>query len=578
MAPCGGRADAVTARVVLAAVALSVGVRLDADPDRWVEVRSAHFTVRSDAGGAAAARVARRFESFRAALRQLWPWARVDPAEPIAVYAARSEASLRELLPSFWDETPGGRPAGVFLSRGGRSIVVLRTDVPVPRPGEGSPFHVLYHEYTHLVLDLNFESLPPWLHEGLAEFLGATMIEGDGIEIGRPIPSHLLLLRERRLMPTADLLGVSRSSPGYSEGDRASLFYAQSWALVHCLMEAWPEGGGRIGEYLELRRDGVDDDEASRRVLGDPRELHRTLEGYVRGRIHHRRLSVRLRTADEPSAARVLSPPEVLATRGELLLVAERETQARLLFERALAVDSSNASAREGLDRLTGTTRLPPRTGPDDPDAVLERRCDRGVLADCVELGDRFRRGKAGHQKDLARAAALFVAACAAGAPLACAREGWAYESGEGVPRDPARAAVVHSRACDAGDDWSCTRLGLLHERGQGVSKDDARALRLFTAACDHHFAPGCTRRGVAHLSRGSAGELEEAASWLLQGCDGGDAEGCGLLAALHETGQGVLRDPPRAAELHRKACAGGFAPSCPRARAIDPAVPTDSQ
>jgi len=544
-------------------------VYLEAAPDRWIEIRSAHFTVLSDADEATAAGVARQFERFRAALRQLWPWARVDPGAPIVVYAARSEASLRELLPWLWEESDGARPRGIFLSRGDRSYVALRTDLPVPRSGEGSPFHVLYHEYTHLVLDLNFDDLPLWLHEGLAEFLGATFIDDDGVELGRPIPAHVLLLREHRLMPTAELLQVPRDSAEYA-GEGADLFYAQSWALVHSLMEGGPDEGGRLGEYLKLRRDGRGDTKAARRVLGDASELHRALEGHVRERIQSRRLSLRLEAADGPSAARALSPSEELMARGELLLAAEKTDDARALFERALAADRDNHAAREALAWLGEPVRLPVRTGPDDPDPVLERRCDGGILRDCVELGQRYRKGT-GRPPDLTRAARLFVEACAAGEPVGCTQEGWAYELGQGVVRDPERAADAYEQACGAGLGWSCVRLGMLHEKGQGVSHEPARALALYTKTCDGGFAPGCTRAGVVHLTRGTAADQEEAASWFLRACRGNDAEGCGLLAVLHETGQGVPRDPARATELQRKACDGGFQPSCARARPTSP-------
>ena len=552
----------VTSRnAVLTAVALGLAVCLDAAPDRWIEIQSAHFTVRSDASETEAVRVARQLELFRAVLRQLWPWARVDPDVPIVVYAARNEESLRTLLPQLWEYDGRARAGGVFLSRGDRSYVVLRTDVRVPRAGEGSPFHVLHHEYTHLVLDLNFESLPLWLHEGLAEYLGTTLIDDDRIELGLPILGHLLLLREVRLMPTADLLQVPRESAEY-EGERASLFYAQSWALAHFLMQAGSGDGGRVGEYLKLLSDGVDDAEAASRALGDPRELHRSLEGYVRGRIRRRLLSVGIEPADEPTAARFLSPTEELTARGELLLAARREADARALFERALAADPHSAVAKEALRRLDGTPRLYPRTGPDDADAVLEARCEGGAHMDCVELGQRFREGT-GRAPDLTKAASLFLEACAAGEPEGCAQEGWAFEFGKGVVRDLARAAAAYERACDTGREWGCVRLGLLHEQGQGVSRDPARALALYTQACDDGFAPGCTRVGVVHLTRGTEDEMEEAASWLVRACEGSDAEACGVLAALHETGQGVPLDPARATELQQKACDGGFAPSC---------------
>jgi len=528
---------------------------LVAAESRWVEVTSPHFVVRSDAGDKVASRVARQFEVFRAALRELWPWADVDPPAPLLVYAARNEATLRGLLPSLPERT-----SGVFLSRGDRHVIALRTDLPVPRAGEGSPFHVLYHEYTHFVLDQGFPDLPAWLHEGLAEYLSASLVEDDGIEIGRSIPWHRLLLHEGRLMPLEELLAISRSSPAYDEGDRADLFYAESWALVHFLMQPERENTRGLSAYLERRRDGLGDDETTRELFGGAASLQRGLEGYVRGRFISRRLSIRLSAADEPSSPRALGPAETAAARAEVLIAADHLVDARALLEAALAIEPGSAPALQVLAGLGPSP--PPRAGPDDPDAVLEHRCEWGMARDCVELGERYQ-GQGGHPIDLARAARLFVAGCAGDEKLGCAREGWAREQGEGLVLDPAGAAVAYGRACDAGHDWSCTRLGLLHELGQGVPRDTGRALALYAATCARGFAAGCTRQGVVHLSRGTPGEAEVASSWLRRGCDGHDAEGCALLAALYDAGQGVPRDPSRAAELRRRACAGGFDPSC---------------
>jgi len=305
--------------VALASGLLAPGTRLASDEaERWVEVQSPHFVVRSDAGEKVALRTARQFEVFRAALCELWPWADVDPTVPLVVYAARNEASLRELVPSLPE-----RAGGTFLSLGDQHVVVLRTDLPVPRPGEGSPFNVLYHEYAHFVLDQGFEDLPPWIHEGVAEFLSGTLVEDDGIEVGRPIPAHRRLLRETRLMPIVDLFAVSPSSPDLVEEGRARLFYAESWALVHCLMQSRRGEKSRLSAYLDRRREGVAA-EAAARELGDPKALLRELEGYVRGRILSRRISMHLASAEAVPVSRPLDPGEIAAAREELRRAAER--------------------------------------------------------------------------------------------------------------------------------------------------------------------------------------------------------------------------------------------------------------
>jgi hypothetical protein len=307
------------ARMAVVGIATAgVGARTAAPDERWVEVRSPQFIVRSDAGEKAASRTARQFLMFRAALAELWWWGRVDAATPLLVYAARNEASLRALVP-FLPERTGG----TLLSLGEQHVVLFRIDLPVPRPDEGSPFQVLYHEYGHFVLDRGFDDLPPWIHEGLAEYLSGSLVEDDEMEIGRPIPSHRRLLRERGLMPVAELLAVSRSSPDLVEQDRTRLFYAESWALVHCLMQSGRGEASRLSRYLVRRRDGAAAEEAARE-LGDAAALQRELEGYVRGRIPSRGLSLRLPRAEEPSVPRLLDPAEVAAARAQLQRAAAR--------------------------------------------------------------------------------------------------------------------------------------------------------------------------------------------------------------------------------------------------------------
>ena len=88
---------------------------LSAAGDPWVEVRSPHTIVLSDAGKQVARRVAARFERFRAAISIIWPWARVDPPIPLLILAPRDEDGLKVLLPEYWEGKDRAHPAGVFI-------------------------------------------------------------------------------------------------------------------------------------------------------------------------------------------------------------------------------------------------------------------------------------------------------------------------------------------------------------------------------------------------------------------------------------------------------------------------------
>src|SRR5262249_31484611 len=113
----------------------------------WIRVRSPHFEIVSDAGESSARRVAHQFEQIRA-LFETVKNARVDPGRPIVVFAARDEASLKSLLPGSWERKGGVRPAGLFLRGADRHSVVLRVDASGP-----GAYHVIYHEYVHVLVD-----------------------------------------------------------------------------------------------------------------------------------------------------------------------------------------------------------------------------------------------------------------------------------------------------------------------------------------------------------------------------------------------------------------------------------------
>jgi hypothetical protein len=158
-------------RAGVACILSLLAVPAAAAPREWVMARSPGFVVVSDAGEKQARQVAHQFEQVRGLFRQVLQ-ARVDPGRLVMIFAVKDEDGLRELLPGYWERKGGSRPAGVFQSGRDKHLVALRLDVAT-----ANPYHVLYHEYTHLLTRLNVRWLPLWLTEGLAEFWGSSDID-----------------------------------------------------------------------------------------------------------------------------------------------------------------------------------------------------------------------------------------------------------------------------------------------------------------------------------------------------------------------------------------------------------------
>ena len=96
---------------------------------------------------------------------------------------------------------------------------------------------VVYHEFVHLLVNNSVRSMPLWFNEGLAEYYATFEVQRVG-RIARPRnvqEDHVLLLRDR-FLPLESIVAVDHDSPLYNESDKTSIFYAESWALVHYLL------------------------------------------------------------------------------------------------------------------------------------------------------------------------------------------------------------------------------------------------------------------------------------------------------------------------------------------------------
>ena len=318
----------------------------DVSPNRWVEVRSTHFVVSSNAGEQEAREIAEQFEQVRAMFHSVFTTLRVDPPQPMAILAARDEATMRMLAPDEWEGEGRSHPAGLFHSDGDKDYVVLRLDAKGT-----NAFHTIYHEYTHALLHLNFTRIPTWLNEGLAEFFGNSTLTEKDAKTGTMDTTHLYILSKNDLLPMETLLEVTESSPYYNEKNRASIFYAQSWAVVHYLLldrearrqqllskflVAWSRSGNQIA--------------AAREAFGDLPRFEETIKRYVRKPDF--RLGVSLPPQDikaSEGAARNLSAGEVLAIRGEFLVRRKQLWRAQPLLEEAVQTEPSLPVAHEAL-------------------------------------------------------------------------------------------------------------------------------------------------------------------------------------------------------------------------------------
>jgi Tfp pilus assembly protein PilF len=138
------------------------------------------------------------------------------------------------------------------------------------------------HEYTHLIVQHMNVELPIWLNEGLADLYSSLEPRGEQALVGRPLPSYDAVLAQQVWIPWNVLFTVDHSSPYYNESEKMSIFYAQSWVLVHMLNMS-PRYRDNFSDLLIAIAGGMSAPEALQKIYGrSMAEIGKDAHNYIR--------------------------------------------------------------------------------------------------------------------------------------------------------------------------------------------------------------------------------------------------------------------------------------------------------
>jgi tetratricopeptide (TPR) repeat protein len=260
--------------VVLMLAALCSGTQ--AAEARWTRLRSDHFVFVGNAGEREMRSVAQHLEQFRNVLSRVLPPSALATTIPTTVFVFRNDAALSPYKPAF-----KGKPvslAGFFSGWTDRNLIAINV------ASEQSALRIVFHEYAHFLVQNTSGRLPPWANEGVAGFYETFQEQSGGKSalIGVPNDSYLALLKSQEFMPLSKLLAIDYTSPEYNEGERRSVFYAESWALMHYLQLGSRVRASQLSQYLVRLHDGGDPNETLTAVFGDASVLERELRDYLR--------------------------------------------------------------------------------------------------------------------------------------------------------------------------------------------------------------------------------------------------------------------------------------------------------
>jgi tetratricopeptide (TPR) repeat protein len=310
-------------------------------PPTWVEVHSKNFNVLTDGGEKRGQEVARRFEEVRASFGAIFQKMTVNSGIPLQIIAFRNTKEMRQYGP-MWKGKPV-EVAGFFQGSKDKNFVVLDLS------SEGG-WHIVFHEYMHLLLNTNLPPTPAWFDEGFADYFSTLTVNGKQIEFGTIPEGYPDLLANSRWMKCTDLFSVQHNSSDYNEGDRRNLFYAQSWLTIHYVMSQ--KKLPQVTEYLnQVINYHLPVEEAMQKGFGmTPAQFDKALRDYFTGRS----LIFHVATPDNmergPFQAKAADPIFVEASLADLHAHELDHMQEGLAeFEKVIAKDPTNLIAQRGI-------------------------------------------------------------------------------------------------------------------------------------------------------------------------------------------------------------------------------------
>jgi tetratricopeptide (TPR) repeat protein len=314
----------------------------------WVEVRSPHFTVITDAGDKRGREIARRFEQMRTAFGMIFTKVNVNAA-PLEIVAFRNTRELRNVAPLYQ-----GKPipiSGLFLAdgRGEKNNPEDRQFITFDLSAEDN-WTLVSHEYAHMLVNSNFPPTPPWFDEGFAEYCSSLRVGKKEIDLGLVPPDPPIILSGRPWLKLVDLFSVTRDSQIYNRDDRRSVFYAQSWLTVHYIMANRLLHEMSVYNHLVQRHVPVSD--AIRRAFHmEPAQLERAVSNYYNsGQITYFKTAALPGRNDIAFNTRVLNNLELKTVMADLdFHNRDYESRGIAEFKEILAVQPDNPVANRSL-------------------------------------------------------------------------------------------------------------------------------------------------------------------------------------------------------------------------------------
>jgi tetratricopeptide (TPR) repeat protein len=292
------RIRAISLCVISALCGCSISAHA-AEPNPWLEIHSVHFTVITDAGDKKGREVALRFEQMRAVFATLLGKERLNQSIPLTVLAFGNDKSFYQVAPlQHLQGQEQGQPIsvpGFFLPGEDQDFIVLNFS-------EEESWRAVAHDFATMLLTYNYPPAQGWFDEGLAEYFSSIRVNNKHVELGgdpalsafskndllgnardsHPPKSFTELLGAQAWLPLPDLFAMKHDPSTGSQGKPQTLFYAESWIVMHYLLheQKLPQTGTYFNLVLNQH---VPVEEAIQKAYGiSSAQLEQAVKDYFR--------------------------------------------------------------------------------------------------------------------------------------------------------------------------------------------------------------------------------------------------------------------------------------------------------
>jgi len=340
----------VVTRVALALFVFLIGYQSAQAKDTWTTVHSKNFNLVGNASEKDIRQVANRLEQFRNVFGLLFPTIPLNAPVPTTVIVFKSDSSYKPFKPN-------PNVSGYFQPGEDVNYITLTSE----KSGDEQPFRIIFHEYVHLLVENALgATVPLWFNEGLAEYYSTFDIKEDNrrVIMGDLIANHVLYLRENKFLPLRTLFAVDYRSPYYNEGNKMNIFYAESWMLVHYLLQGDSQKHRpQLARFVDSLRAGTKIEDAFQQAFQENIEsFEKDFKAYIQsskymatGITFERKLDF-----DSEMQAEPLAEGEAHAYLGDLLLHTHRLQDAEGQLQQAVTLnpDSPMTQTAYGMLRV----------------------------------------------------------------------------------------------------------------------------------------------------------------------------------------------------------------------------------